>query len=58
MYQSFHPPPPLQPSSDQASRDQLLDAVSEHFASQQVDEGEVIACFLSAIKRHRMGLPR
>ena len=24
----------------------------------QVEEGEVIACFLQAIKRHRMGLPR
>jgi hypothetical protein len=23
----------------------------------QVEEGEVIACFLQAIKRHRMGLP-
>ncbi|EFN53240.1 hypothetical protein CHLNCDRAFT_137141 [Chlorella variabilis] len=42
----------------QATRDQLLDAVSEHFAAQQVDESEVIACFLSAVKRHRMGLPR
>lgn len=36
----------------------MLDAVTEHFATQEVDESEVIACFLSAVKRHRMGLPR
>jgi len=54
------PSPSLQPAAEQsaASREALLDAVAEHFAAQQVDEGEVIACFLSAVKRHRMGLPR
>lgn len=41
-----------------ASREQLLDAVEEHFAAQEVEENEVIACFLNAVKRHRMGLPR
>lgn len=46
------------PEESAASREALLDAVSEHFAAQQVDESEVIACFLSAVKRHRMGLPR
>ncbi|PSC76315.1 hypothetical protein C2E20_0678 [Micractinium conductrix] len=48
------------PTSEQdaANREALLDAVSEHFNAQQVDEAEVIACFLSAVKRHRMGLPR
>lgn len=49
---------PPQPEESAASREALLDAVSEHFAAQQVDESEVIACFLSAVKRHRMGLPR
>jgi hypothetical protein len=48
----------LQAAAEEASRDQLLDAVTEHFATQEVDESEVIACFLSAVKRHRMGLPR
>ena len=54
------PPSCVQPAAEeqQATRDQLLDAVSEHFAAQQVDESEVIACFLSSVKRHRMGLPR
>ena len=42
----------------QASREQLLGAVAEHFAAQEVDENEVIACFLTAVKRHRMGLQR
>lgn len=51
-------PSRLQPEESAASREALLDAVSEHFAAQQVDENEVIACFLSAVKRHRMGLPR
>ncbi|KAL4458787.1 hypothetical protein ABPG75_013652 [Micractinium tetrahymenae] len=46
------------PEESAASREALLDAVSEHFAAQQVDENEVIACFLSAVKRHRMGLTR
>ncbi len=49
----------LQPEAEQqATREQLLGAVSEHFAAQQVDENEVIACFLNAVRRHRMGLQR
>ncbi|KAI7836639.1 hypothetical protein COHA_009524 [Chlorella ohadii] len=48
------------PAAEQAAttREQLLDAVAEHFAAQEVEETEVISCFLQAIKRHRMGLPR
>ena len=54
------PPPCPQPEAEvqQASREQLLGAVAEHFAAQEVDENEVIACFLNAVKRHRMGLQR
>ena len=47
----------LQPDAEvqEASREQLLAAVAEHFTARQVDEAEVIACFLGAVKRHRMG---
>lgn len=56
-----HALPALQPAGAEGAaaptREQLLDAVEEHFQAQQVEEADVIACFLGAIKRHRMGLP-
>jgi hypothetical protein len=52
------PCPQPEAEVQQASREQLLGAVAEHFAAQEVDENEVIACFLNAVKRHRMGLQR
>lgn len=37
------------------SKDELVHSVEEHFSAQEVDEAQVISCFLRAAKRHNMG---
>ena len=52
------PAPPQPDASPNPTKEQLLGAVGEHFAAQQLDEGQVIAGFLAAAKRHAMGVQR